>query len=402
MADAVRACLFNAADETTPSFREPFEDLRGLQIAGATDEWETLKDWVRNGQADVVIINLDDAERTGQSVVENLAHFAPGCSILGVSGQTDPAFIIAAMRAGCSQFVPWPIDKADLTNALERITASKRTSVHSSQRVCVIGSSGGVGATTIACNLAMEFADIAERQVALVDLNLEFGDVGCAFDCQAKYSIVDVCRDDVDIDPHMLESALHELPCNVAVMTRPDNIEQAREVAPEGVQRMLEVMSELYPFVVVDLPRSFSFFSAAAVGDADKVIIVTQLSVASIRNATRILQLLRQIGTPDEHIEVVLNRYKASYERISPSEVESHFNRPIFAMIPNDYRRIQSALDLGQPVMTDAPNSPARLAIQEMAKKIAGKESSKPAAAPAQSSGGIFGKLWKRSAPSNA
>jgi pilus assembly protein CpaE len=397
MADTLRACIFNAGADTSPPFREPFEQAPGVEIVQETREWDQLRGWVKDGGFDLVVINLDDADATGQNVVQQLARFAPGTSILGVSQHTDPAFIIGAMRAGCSQYVTWPIDAADLTDAIQRIAASKQTAVHTSKRICVIGSSGGAGTTTIACNLAMEFGHISERRVALVDLNLEFGDVGCAFDCAPQYTIADICRDDVDIDHDVLETAVHNLDDDVALITRPESIEHAREVSPEGVQRMLEVMAELYPFVVVDLPRSFSFFSAAAVGQSDKVLIVTQLSVASIRNATRVLQLLRQLGTPDDHIEVIINRYKASYERIGTEEVASHFKRPVFATVPNDYRHVQSSLDLGQPVMTDAPNSPARLAIQEMARKIAGLTPEEKAAEPAGTSAGIFGKFWKRS-----
>lgn len=398
MADKLRACLFDASPDPGSNLRASFDHLSGVEILGLTGSWEELRDWVRNGNLDFVAIYLDDPERNGQGAVEKLAQFAPSCSILGISAQTDPHFIIAAMRAGCGQFVPFPIDTADLTNAIDRIRASKRTSIHTSKRVCVVGSSGGVGATAIACNLAMAFGQIAGRHVGLVDLNLEFGDVGCAFDCVPKYSIADVCRDGVEIDPHMLGAAIHELPCNVALLVRPENTEQARDVSPEGVQRMLQVMGELYPYVVIDLPRSFSFFSAAAVANADKILVITQLSVSSIRNATRILRLLRQLGAPDENIAVVVNRYKASYERIKQDEVESHFNRPVFALIPNDYRRMQSSLDLGQPVMLDAPNSPARLAIQEMARKLAGDHSETPAPAGPTPQSGLLSKFWKRTA----
>jgi len=397
MAEKLRACLFSAAKEATAQFREAFDNLSGVEVLGVTAEWDQLRDWVRAHEPDTVGIFLDDEARTGQHVVEKLAQFAPGTTILGVSDKTDPAFIIAAMRAGCGQFVPWPIDQSDLANAIDRIRASKRTTIHSSKRICVIGSSGGVGATAIACNLAIEFGSMSDRPTALVDLNLEFGDLGCAFDCAPKYTISDICADGAEIDPHMLGAAIHVLDCNVALMVRPESMEQAREVSPEGVQRMLKVMGEMYPYVVVDLPRSFNFFSAAAVADADKIIVVTQLSVASIRNASRILQLLLQMGASDENVAVVVNRFKASYERINQEEVESHFNRPVFALIPNDYKRMQSSMDLGQPVMQDAPNSPARLAIQEMAKKIAGHDAGKAPAAPAPAApAGLFGKLWKR------
>jgi pilus assembly protein CpaE len=100
------------------------------------------------------------------------------------------------------------------------------------------------------------------------------------------------------------------------------------------------------------------------------------------------------MGADEDRIEIVLNRCKANYERISPEEVEAHFGRPVFAMIPNDYRRVQSALDFGQPVATDSPSSPVRLALQEMARRIATEDS--PDTLGKAGSEGLFGKLWKR------
>jgi MinD-like ATPase involved in chromosome partitioning or flagellar assembly len=106
------------------------------------------------------------------------------------------------------------------------------------------------------------------------------------------------------------------------------------------------------------------------------------------------------MGAADENVAIVVNRYKASYERIKQDEVEAHFNRPIYGLVPNDYRRMQSSMDLGQPVMHDAPNSPARLAIQQMAKKIAGPPPEKAGAPATQSqNSGLFGKLWGKRTP---
>ncbi len=393
MTDAIRICLFDATGLKDPPFQQPFQKLSHVQIVGLATGWEELRDWLRHTCVDIVAINLDDAKGQGLEAVSKTVQIAPGCSILGLSGQTDPAHIIQAMRAGCSQFVPWPVDIEDLKTAVGRIRAMRKGSLHSSRRICVIGSSGGVGATMVACNLAIELGHLTDRRCALVDMNLEFGDVGCAFDCTPRYSIADVCRDGVDADHLLISKAIHELPSNLAVMARPEEIEQARHVTPEGVQAMLCVMSELYPYIVVDLPRTFSFLSAAAVAQADRSLIITQPNVTSIRNATRIYRCLLQMGAEDDRVEIVLNRCKASFERISPDDIKAHFRRPVFAMIPNDYRRVQSALDLGHPVMKDSPNSPARLAIQDMARKIAGEQATAedPAAA-----GGLWGKLLGR------
>lgn len=403
MSKPLKACLFDVGGEQIPPFQTPFAQSGELQLLGTFSAWDEFQECVESQQVQVVAVNLDD-NGAGLQVVEQIVRIAPAAGIIGVSGRSDPQTIIAAMRAGCNQFVCTPIDEEDLHKAIDAIRAglSVRSArvdetVHA-KRICVIGSSGGAGATTIACNLAVELAHITNRTCALVDMNLEFGDVGCVFDCSPQFTMADVCRDDVEVDRLMLANAIHELPCRVALLTRPENIDDAHSIAPEGVKITLDVLSEMYPFTVVDLPRTYSFMSAAAVNESDHILIVTQLSVPNIRNAARIYDCLLKMGANRESIEIVLNRFKANFERIAPDEVETHFKRPIFAMIPNDYRRVQSSLDLGHPVLSDEPyNSPTRAAIQDMARKLAARPNDAgevPATAAASS--GLLGRIWKR------
>jgi len=101
-----------------------------------------------------------------------------------------------------------------------------------------------------------------------------------------------------------------------------------------------------------------------------------------------------QMGAPEQSVKIVLNRCKAEHIQLSPGDVESHFGKPAFAMIPNDYRRVQSSLDLGHGIMADAPKSPSRLAIHELARKIAGDQL--PQDDPAGQSQGLLDRLWRR------
>ncbi|MCH8807401.1 MAG: hypothetical protein IH986_15135, partial [Planctomycetes bacterium] len=111
-----------------------------------------------------------------------------------------------------------------------------------------------------------------------------------------------------------------------------------------------------------------------------------------LRNAKRIYDCLLQMGTSEDRIEIVLNRCNANFERIRPEEVEQHFRRPIFGIVPNDYRRVTASRDLGHPIVSEAPDSPARKAIAELARKIAGEslEEEEPEAR------GFFGMFRKR------
>jgi pilus assembly protein CpaE len=246
----------------------------------------------------------------------------------------------------------------------------------------------------------MELAHICERRTALVDLNLEFGDVSCAFDCNPEYTVADVCREDIEVDRVLLGRALLDLPCNVSVLARPHKIDEARVVTPDGVANLFKSIGGMFPYVVVDLPRMFSFLSAAAVQDADHVLIDSQLCVPLIRNAKRIYECLLQMGAREETVNIVLNRCNATYDRITPEEVASHFGKPPFASIPNDYKQVQNSLDLGHPIVADAPSSTARLAIREMAKKL-GAEHLKDGERPAPPQR-FLSRLFKRTAKAEA
>lgn len=390
MSDILRAVLFNAQGSREMSFRAPFEALGNIHIVDEVCDLVTLRDRVRDATVDLIAIGLDDDKGAGFDAVRRIAQVRPNCGIIGISSAQEPTAIIRAMRDGCSQYVVAPIDLEDLRNAVSRIRSKHQTSLYQSKRFCVIGSAGGVGATTIACNLAMELAHLGNAHCALVDLNLEFGDLACAFDCSPTFSVADVCHDSAQIDTVMLTKALHQLPCGVSILARPDDLEAAREVSPQAISSMFNVLAAMFPFCVVDLPRAYDYVSAAALSPADRILIVTQLTVPMLRNAARVHRGLMDMGAQEDRIEIVLNRCKSGFERITPDDVETHFGRPVLAMIPNDYRRVQTSLDLGHPIVADAPNTPARIAIQKMARVLAGE---KPEAAE---NPGLLEKLWNR------
>jgi pilus assembly protein CpaE len=394
MTDPIHVFFYDSLNGDETPLRPAFEQISGVVLLGCASTWQELRDWLRNGSVDVVAVNLDSHNGMELEVVQRIAGQWPNCGIIGVSRQTDAQSIIAAMRAGCKQFVCSPIDRADLAAAVERTRMDRMVApAHAATRVCVMGASGGAGATTIACNLAIELARLSGRRCALADMNLEFGDVACTFDCSPKYTLADVCDAGTDLDRTLMTKALHDLPCGVSILARPDHLADAERINPEAVHVALGVLSEMVPYVVVDVPRSFGTLTAAALHNADHVLIVTQLGVPFIRNAGRLYEGLREMGIPGESLEIVLNRCQSVYERIKPEDVQSHFGKPIFATIPNDYRRVQSALDFGHPMLAHAPNTPAHLAIEQMARKLAaGDEEAAGTAAPA----GLFSRFWSR------
>lgn len=398
MPQPLRVCLFNQGGIAPEVFRAPFAECDALKLVAECATWQHLQDFLGCDCLDAVVVNLDvPVGQGGHYIVQRIAEVAPDCAIVGVSADNRADTIIAAMRAGCQQFVRWPVDGADLRAALGRLRLTEAISPLASQRICVTGASGGAGATTIACNLAIELAHVTGRRCALVDMDLQYGDVGCAFDVSPRYTVGDICRSETDIDRTLLESALEALPCNVSILARPGEIVAIDELPPARVEQMFRVMAQMFPFVVVDLPRFLCPAASATLGGADRVLVVSQLTVPHLRNATRIYEYLLRQGANEERIDLVLNRCNANFERIKPHEVEKHFGRPVFAIVPNDYKHIGSARDLGHPIMTDAPHIPARLAIQDMARRLAGEHLGEGPGR--QTWGGRLSTFFRRKAP---
>ncbi|MBL8879134.1 MAG: hypothetical protein JNG88_08445 [Phycisphaerales bacterium] len=393
MAVTVRAYYLDPNRNGFAGVRSAFDALDSVVISGTYEQWETLQTAISAQEADAIVVRWD-ALPNPELICQRIAEVASKTAIVALSAKADPDTIIAAMRAGCSQFVRVPIDAQELSGAFERIRASLSPAASIvQQRFGIIGAAGGAGCTTLACNLAAELAHLANRPAAIVDLNLELGDVACAFDCKPKYSIADVCREGIEVDRAMLENAIEKLPGNVYMLARPEKIEDVYQITAEGIEAMLGVICEVCPFAVVDLPRVMFSITSAAVNRIDRFLIVTQLSVPFVRNSLRILECLVHAGVPRDHIEVIVNRAQASHERFTLEELEKHIKQPVFAAIPNDYKRVTESRDLGHPIVYGAPNSPARLAIQQVAKKLIGGDA---AASEKRQGGGLLKKLLGR------
>ncbi len=373
------------------NIEKPLADSPSVRLVEVYRSVDELMNCLASQDVDVVAIDLDTLGAI--DVVERISQTHSECGILGISGRTDATFIIQAMRSGCGQFITTPVDPEDMESALYRLRPTTRAVSAHSKRICVVGSSGGVGATTIACNLAVELASLTKEPTGLVDLNLEYGDVCCAFDCTPKYSIADICHEGADVDAETTCAAFVDLPSGVSVLGRPDHMEHARDITPDGILAMFQLAGKRFPHIVVDLPRSYNFHSAMAVRDANHILVVTQLGVPPIRNATRVCESLKQMGAEEDRIEIVVNRSDGAFERITLEDVESHFRRPVFAGIPNDYQFVSAATDLGHPIGADAPASKAKAAIAEMARKLAPEYASD---SPKKKSAGIFGKILGR------
>ncbi len=370
MSNLLHVCIYNTEPESSKILGTQVSGLNFVRIIAEVGNPEELAKALHESTVNLIFFHLDPNPAAVVEVIDHISTKYPELALIAVSHETAPEAILAPMRAGCDQFVCEPIDPADLANAVARVASRRLFSTTKSRCICVIGSSGGAGTTSIACNLALEIGNLVERDCALVDLDLQFGDVALNFDCEPPYSIYDLAETGAELDRSVLSTTVTTLPCKVALLSRPDAIEQNEAITPEVIHRVLELLTVVYENVVVDLPGRFDVQTIAAMGQADLILIVCQLVVPSLRNAKRLFDTLTRMGVPAERIEFVVNRSDGRSGRITEQDVVETVKKPVFATIPNDYQFVARSIDFGRPIAALDRNSPVRAAIRQMARRI--------------------------------
>jgi len=391
MNGTLQVCLYNAEPSASAGVRAQIGALNFIRLTAEVSTPEGLPAALDGAGINLVFFHLDPDPAGILKLIEETSERFPGLALIALSHDTAPQSILAAMRAGCDQFVCEPIDCGDLAHAVSCVASKRLLHRAKSRCIALVGASGGVGTTSIACNLALEMAHVTEKKCALLDLHFQFGDVAAHFDCESKYTFHAVGNSAGDIDPTYLENILTEVPGNVAILSRPEHIEQAETIGPEQISHTISLLKTMHETVVLDVPRHIDPISFAGVTQADQVFIVCQLVVPTVRNANRYMDALAKLGVPAERIEVVINRADSTSGRITAHDLENLIKKKVFASIPNDYQFVAQSLDLGKPVAGHERSNPVRREIRRMAKAIV-TEAAGDGAGTRQKRG-LFGRL---------
>ena len=373
MSNLLRVCLYDPAPDGQNEITAQIESLNFVRLVAEIKKEDELAAKLQSSDINLVFFHIRE-EHGVIEAIENVATRFPEIALIAVGNNTSPEAILAPMRAGCDQFVCAPIDHEDLASAVARAAAKRSLMAGTSRCICVTGSSGGVGTTALAANLALEIGAITDRDCALIDLDFQFGDLAINFDCAPKHTIYDLAAAQSEIDQSILSHSLSEVGSNVMLLARPETIQQQEHLTPELIRQTLDALNGYFENVVVDVPRSIDEQTMAAFRAADKILVVCQLLVPSIRNTKRLIETLTALEIPGDRIEIVINRADSSGVRVNLKDMEDSVKKTAFGVLPNDYASIARAIDFGQPLSEIDKKSPVRRALYELAARLTGNE----------------------------
>jgi pilus assembly protein CpaE len=296
---------------------------------------------------DVIVVDARD-RRTMPTELAVVKRQHPAIGILVVLPRLDGTLVLEAMRSGASECVAEPITREELTAALARI-AAQRPSRRRGDVFAVIGAKGGVGATTVAVNVATMLNKLHPGGTLLMDLHLTYGDAAIFLGVEPRFSTLDALENMHRMDASFLRTLVTQTQSGLNLLASSDHTVSA-PVDVARLRSLIDLAANEFRFVIMDVPRA-----DPAVLDsleaASSLVVVANQEVATIRNAARMTAALEQ-RYGKERVNVVISRYDARAE-IGQADVERVIGRRVAHLFPDNYPIVLASHNKGRPLVLD-------------------------------------------------
>ena len=314
---------------------------------------------LRAGKApDILIVELsleqdNEVEQLSQIIEIRGAQTA----VIATARTADMAGIRSLMRIGVADFLPQPFSKTDLFAAIE---SASKTLKHGARRggnsgkvISFIRSCGGAGSTTLATQTALELAGQGKNtnSVALIDFDLQFGNIGLSLDVPDKGGLPLILEAPSRLDRSLLRASMVEHESGVYVLTAPDTIVPLTALTPEAVNRTISLARTEYDFVVCDLPHAWTNWTTSALRGSDRIILVTELSVPALQRTRCVLDLLAEQGFGELAVNILANKFESGWGTAGHRKrAEEALGRTFDFIIRSDAKTAAEARDRGVPL----------------------------------------------------
>jgi pilus assembly protein CpaE len=354
----------------------------GLQIInGGTRE---VVDYLAAGAPPkLLIVDVSDSAKPMSAMLPIIAAFAEDTKVIAIGAVNDINLYREMTEAGISDYLVKPVGDRALDSAINRaeekrqqalaatVSAGQAAAPVNDKRsvVSVIGTRGGVGATTVATNLAWVMAFDKKRDTILMDLDLQDGSIALALDVEPSHGLREVLDNPSRIDSLFITSVGVKCGEHLTVMAAEEGVDEEVHYNTSAVSLLIEELRKQTPAIVVDVPRKAAAARAAVLAASTDIVVVTDMTLAGLRDAIRFNAMIHQVAS-SARVIFVANRDGGKEATVSKTEFEKALGKPINVMIAEDAKANQAAANAGKPIVAAASGSKMTSAFKSIANLI--------------------------------
>ena len=289
---------------------------------------------------DLFLMNVDDDDETVEILPDFVARF-PGAFILGMMSRWDSLTARNVMEGGATGCILKPFLAKDILEYLQLYSA--RGQRKPARLISFFSPKGRAGRTTLAAVLALLIAEKTGERVALIDADLQFGDLPIFFDVEPKRTVVDATQDISLLTPVTFAPYFHPIKEGVSLLSSPERPEYAELVAPEALTDVVMMSGNIFRYVLVDLPAGFNPVTLNVCRISDVVFVTTMINSGfEVKHARKTMEMFAAQDDGRRKVHTVFTRVNPFTEE-QRLKISLNLGFPVDVMIPNEYRMISVA-----------------------------------------------------------
>lgn len=368
----IKVLVADDSEETRELIKRLIELSDRLTLFGEGRTGTEVLEILKNGLPDVVLMDINMPGLNGLETTERISRLYPNLMVVMMSVQGETEYLRKAMMSGAREYLikPFNLEVMEETlcstyeNEMERQKLIRlredQNSLQGQSRVHVFFSTkGGVGKSVIALNTALALASLNKGRVALMDLDLQFGDQGILTNKKPVKTIYEAVEDNATGDPELLSGYMEDVG-GVSVMLAPKKPEMAEYVAEKSIQSLFQTLRKSYRYILVDTSVSFDEVTLSTLDQADGIHFVTTMDLLSLKNTRLGLEVLRSLHHLDK-VKIHVNRSNRNQD-ISPQDIEKTLGIKPSVYLPDDDKLLLDSVNHGIPIMADRKSKSSKFA----------------------------------------
>jgi pilus assembly protein CpaE len=374
---AIAAMAFCETDRTVSLIEAVASDRRMSQATLETQQGglEAAIAYLQDNQTpNLLILESSAPNATMIAQIDELAsHCDEGVQVMVIGNTNDIGLYRQLMARGVSEYLVPPVAPVQIVRSISQLFADP-DAPFVGKSIAVLGAKGGVGASTLAHNLAWALSESASVNTALIDLDLSFGTTALDFNHENQQTIADALLAPERVDDVVVSKLLSKVTDRLSLFTAPATVSQIMDIPASSYTSIIDTVRRVMPYVVLDIPHAWNEWTYATLLGSDEVILVCQPDLASLRNGKNIIDELKAQRPNDAPPKLVINMMGVPKRpEIPAKDFAAAIDVEPSIVLPFDPQLFGTASNNGQMISETDASAEASMAIDQLAGALTGR-----------------------------